>query len=363
MRLSTKVLVIGGGPAGASAARFLAGNGVDVILLERNPFFAKPCGGGISLGVFDELHIPKSSIKKVVKAIWLISPRGEKLEIEMKGVGLAMVERKEFDAILRKEAEAKGAQIITADFKGVTQNKTYIAEADSNGVKHEFSAEYIIAADGINSKTRTMLGIKPSRSFFTESERIEDINTDACEFWFGSSHAPLAYSWVFPAAGGVSIGTGTFQAGAIKALFNKFKERKGIVSEGQQKVYRIPVWTGDLFNKGKVLFAGDSAGQVLPLTYEGIYYAMKSGELAAQAIIEDDIEAYRKRWKARFQKRFLLMKRLRDYFLKDDASAEKLVALHRRPEIREASLRLWIGKDNSKDSIMSYIRLFGKFLH
>jgi hypothetical protein len=56
------------------------------------------------------------------------------------------------------------------------------------------------------------------------------------------------------------------------------------------------------------------------------------------------------------------MNKLRNYFLKDDASVEKLVALHRRRGIREASLRLWIRKDSSKEGLMDYMRFFRKFL-
>jgi hypothetical protein len=67
-------------------------------------------------------------------------------------------------------------------------------------------------------------------------------------------------------------------------------------------------------------------------------------------------------WKAIFQKRLVLMDKLRNYFLKDNVSAEKLVALYRRPEVREASISLRLRKDNSKESLKDYIRLFGKFL-
>ena len=100
---------------------------------------------------------------------------------------------------------------------------------------------------------------------------------------------------------------------------------------------------------------------MLPFTYEGIYYAMMAGELAAQAIVEGK-QKYKKMWKARFQKRFAFMDYLRKHFLKDDASAEKLVALHRRPEVQEASMRLWLMKERGQLSLKRYVKLFGKFL-
>ena len=145
-------------------------------------------------------------------------------------------------------------------------------------------------------------------------------------------------------------------------LYAAFKEKRGVTANGSKRVYRIPVWTGDLYNRDKVLFTGDSAGQVLPLTYEGIYYAMKAGEFAARAIIDNDVDNYRRLWKSRFQKRFVLMGKLQDIFLKNDAAAERLVAIHRRPKIQEASLRLWLMKDSSKATLFSYIKLFGKLL-
>src|SRR4030042_2246742 len=103
MRLSAKGFVIGGGPAGATAARFLADSGVDVILLERNPSFVKPCGGGVPLSAFEEFGIPNAVIKKEVKIIRMVSPISERLDIELRGGSLVIVGRGEFDRALRNK--------------------------------------------------------------------------------------------------------------------------------------------------------------------------------------------------------------------------------------------------------------------
>ena len=362
MKLSAKVLVIGGGPAGSAAARLLAARGTEVILLEKNPAFIKPCGGGIALSALHETEIPQTAVKKEVKTIRLISPRGKEIDIALSGSSLAIVERGEFDRTLRLRAEAHGAQILEGEFASLAHRHHYEVEARTGGKTYQIISEYIIAADGVNSRVRTALGANPVRTLFTASAHLPGLQTDCCEFWFGSSHAPNSYSWVFPATEGSSIGTGTLEQGMIVSLFETFTERIGIQVSERKRIYRIPVWSGDLYNIRNVLFAGDSAGQVMPLTYEGIYYAMKAGELAAASIAEGKANNYKKRWRDKFEKRFMLMDKLGKYFLKDNASAERLVDLHKRRDIQEASLRLWLQKDSRKEGLRDYMRFFRKFL-
>lgn len=361
MKLSAKVLVIGGGPAGSTAARVLAAHHIEVILIERNSTFSKPCGGGIAASALDEFGIPPAVIKKQVNTIRLFSPSGKNCDIPLNGRGLAIVERGEFDSMLRKNAADRGAMILESEFISLERRLLNRSRVTIQGSSHEIASEYVIAADGVNSRTRTALGIEPVRSLYTASAFLPIPHPDRCEFWFGSSHAPYSYSWVFPAAGGCTIGTGTPRRGEIMSLFEKFQQRKGIAVSVRRRIYRIPLWSGDLYNLGNILFAGDAAGQVMPLTYEGIYYAMKAGELAAESILEGKAHNYGKRWKERFRNRFILMGKLREYFLKDDALTEKLVDLHMRPDIRDASLRLWIGKDPGENSLREYLRIFRKF--
>ncbi len=137
MRLSTKVLVIGGGPAGATAAACLAERGLDVILLEKNPSFVKPCGGGLSLSAFDKLHIPETVIRKKVNGIRIVSPKGKTLDIDLKGGGLAIVQRGDFDRVLRKKAEDRGARVIKGEFLTILDDRKCRVEANLDGEKCE----------------------------------------------------------------------------------------------------------------------------------------------------------------------------------------------------------------------------------
>ncbi len=362
MTLSAHVLIIGGGPAGSTAARILAEQRREVILIERDPAHSKPCGGGIAANALAEFGIPPRVVRREVDTIRLVSPSGKQVDIPLDGHRLAIVDRREFDGALRARAAERGATILEADFLSLECGTLNRSTVSIGGSLREIVSEFVIAADGVNSRARTSMGIPPVRSLYTASAILPARSADHCEFWFGSSHAPRSYSWVFPTGEGCSVGTGAREPRDVALLLEKFLERKGLPPPAKRRMYRIPVWSGDLYNIRHVLFAGDSAGQVLPMTYEGIYYAMKAGELAAEAIREGKVENYQKRWKARFGKRFTLMEKLGQFFLKDDASAEKLVELHARPDVQSASLRLWIGKDTRQRSLREYVSLFRKFL-
>lgn len=353
-----RVLVIGGGPAGSVAARILGQYGIDTILIERNLFFRKPCGGGIPSPAFEELSLPEETIRKRIDRMRIVSPKGYVLEIPLKGGFIAIVDRQEFDSVMRQEAGKAGVRIIEGEFIGFKDmGRRITSEVIIDGERVSITSDYVIASDGVNSRARISAGLGPIPSFITVSEKI-DGNTDCCEFWLGSDHAPFLYSWVFPSANGLSIGTGVIGSNNVKEVMKRFLLRRKLNSNEQIRGYKIPLWKGDTFNKGHILFAGDAAGQVMPLSFEGIYYAMKSGELAAKAIIKRKVSDYKRLWKDLFYKRFLLMRLLWEYFLKSDERAEKLFELLKRPDLQEASMRLWLRKDLSQKSLLSYIKHF-----
>lgn len=352
------MLVIGGGPAGSIASRFLGREEIETILIEKDLSFKKPCGGGIPSIAFKELSIPEDTIKRLVNQMKIVSPSGVVLDIPLKGGAIAIVDRSEFDSTLRQEAKREGAQILQGEFiRFIDTGKRIISEVLINGERAYIRADYVIAADGVNSKARLSLGLGLNPSFITLSEKVEG-NTDSCEFWLGSNHAPRVYSWVFPTINGLSVGTGVTGSLNVRVALQRFLTRSQIKGNNKVRGYKIPLWRGDIFNRGNILFAGDAAGQVMPLSFEGIYYAMKAGELAAEAITTGKVSNYKRLWKGTFHKRFLLMRLLWEYFLKDDIRAEKLVELLKRPELQEASMRLWLRKDLSQKSLLSYIRHF-----
>lgn len=321
----------------------LAASGVETTLVEKDLAFKKPCGGGMPLSVFRTLDIPESLAVRTVREFRLVTPSGHTAITKLpEDNAVGIVERGPFDAALR--GMAKGANIIEARFMRFTSSgKTTVAELlGSDGEAFRIEADHVIATDGINSRAR--IGSRPD-AVYTMSVKSPRAG-DACEFWFGMGHAPGFYSWSFPTREGVSLGTGCADGRELKGRMSAFLQRLGAsdLSLEGSRVYRIPQWKSIPLRHGGVLFAGDSAGQVMPLTFEGIYYAMRAGALAAECVAAGDPARYERLWKSEFGMTFRLMRMLRKWFLRSDERMEKFVRLFERPEVMSFALGIWTDK-------------------
>lgn len=367
MEIKRKVLVIGGGPAGSTAAALLASNRIEVTLLEKDLSFRKPCGGGIPSVAFDEFDIPRDQILKEIRKVRLVPPAGETVEVDINPDRLMIVERSAFDNFLRNSARASGAEVLEGKFISAEKvDKLFSCKIMQADREIRCAAEYIIAADGVNSRVRQSQGIGPNSAVYTISEQVSGSSPDACEFWFSSAHAQNFYSWVFPSPEGVSIGTGSSDPRRVSNLLQIFKERIGFderhypAGPVRRKAFKIPRWRGDLYNRGNIIFSGDSAGQVMPLSYEGIYYAMKSGVCAAEAVLGGRASLYKKIWESRFFRTFWFCSKLNEYFLKSDSNAERLISLHKKSAVLEIAKNLWLSKNCESKTVQNYIKLVGK---
>ncbi len=375
MMIRTDVLVVGGGPAGATAARFLAEAGVDTVLVERDFAYVKPCGGGIPSGGFHEFALPESLIKKKIKKIIIVSPANQRIELPLTGGHICITDRGTLDSTLRRLALEKGASLIEGQFINFEQGiGTSISSVRKkmDGETIKIRSDYIIASDGITYGVGRKSGLPRHQFLYTISAQIHPFTIDACEFWFGTGHASNFYSWIFPSDGCASIGTGGNNPRELHGLLNNFFDRRfedqlesfrAINVIERPRVFPIPTWRGNPFTLGNILFLGDAAGMVMPVTYEGIYYAMKSGQFAAMALIENKPENYRKLWEGRFKSRFSIMNKFKDHFFKSDESIEKWVGTHQSIAVQELAMRLWLQKESGSWHLFSYLKAFGSFLN
>ena len=123
--------------------------------------------------------------------------------------------------------------------------------------------------------------------------------------------------------------------------------------------YKIPVWQNPLFYDKRIFYVGDAAGQVLPFTYEGIYYAMKSAKILSEVIIEDaDHDSYEKRWNILYLKKFSILKRLEKLFLNHDFMIYLMMKTLEKPKVQKKVLLLWMDQYEVKINL----QFFGKIL-
>ncbi|MDO9027926.1 MAG: geranylgeranyl reductase family protein [Candidatus Roizmanbacteria bacterium] len=361
------VVIIGGGPAGSVAARTLAAHGVKVLLVEKDLKRVKPCGGAVPSAAFEEFNLPEEQITKKIKILSIISPAGFRIDTYIKKGYIALVERGALDSFLRRQAVESGADLIEAELLNL-RVQGVLTTIMENGRERTITSDFLIVADGVNSRIARCMGLESLPCVYTIQEDIKlsaegkFSSINSCEFWLGSSHAPHFYSWIFPKKDYIDIGTSSTDGKALKCLMKNFKMRCGINTEGRQKVYRLPLKQRKPLIYGNILFVGDAAGLVMPVSCEGIYYAMKSGKMAAEAIIAGKPKSYEKEWNRSFRGQFNFMGRFGRYFLKNDRLMEKLVQLHKSEKVQDASLKLWFEKDLRLSSFLSYISFFKNFL-
>lgn len=296
------VVIVGSGPAGASAAFFLADKGLKVAILEKEtlPRY-KTCGGGLVFRGRDLLPFDVS--EAIASEFNTIDVYFEKEEMHLQAKRdfpiVSMVMRDTFDAMIIEKAVEKGVLLL--------QNEKLLAIEESGNNKvlktssQELEARFVIAADGALSTTAKLTGWKIDTRYLIPALEVEvEVKPEKFEQLkqetrFDVDFIPKGYAWSFPKKNHLSLGVASVKRGKIdlRSYYREYLKKLGIdetdiVSE-QSHGFQIPISTrkGKLAQNGTFL-VGDAAGFADPLTAEGISNAIYSGKLAAEAIIETD---------------------------------------------------------------------------
>ena len=295
------VIVVGGGPGGATAAYFLAEQGRKVLVLEREklPRY-KACGGGIAartLEIFPFSFDPV--IESRVKSI-RYDLRGREMTVPMPARPMRMVMRADFDTFLLKNsrAEVLERQAVSR----VEEQADRVAVTTRTG--QVFEARYLVGADGASSVVAKSLDLRRNKSLAAAIEVEAQVPgevfrryEDQPVFIFGE--IGMGYLWIFPKSSHLSVGIGAFhpRPGALQATLARVMDRYGIDVRGQPAHgHPLPVYTHrEPISTRRTLLVGDAAGLIDPLTGEGIRFAIKSGKLAAEAILSGEVEGYARR--------------------------------------------------------------------
>lgn len=288
------VIVVGAGPAGASAAYWLGQAGKRVLVLdkERLPRY-KPCGGGIPKVVFDRFPFDFSPVVECeVDRVRFRFRDGREVTAQLPGRPIATAMRDRFDAHILGHARADvrdGSPVVA-----LHQDGAAVEVADRAG--QTFRARYVIGADGANSRVARLVGLRRRKRMgagieveVPVDERTVAQYQNTVLFVFGT--VPNGYLWVFPKAGHLSVGVGAFQGGAsvMRQALRDEMARLGIDISGEpQHGHPLPIYLRhEPLRRERVLLVGDAAGLVDPLLGEGIRHAVDSGRLAAEAVLTD----------------------------------------------------------------------------
>ncbi len=332
------VIVVGAGPAGTTAARFAAKNGISVLVLEKDRDVGYPvrCGEAVSVNGIKEFIEPDEKwIASRINKFSMISPDGSEVILPLEEEGL-ILERRIFDYELAKLAVKSGAEILTRAYV----NGLIIENGKINGVKFEFRGErkevkarIVIGADGVESRVgrwaglATNIPIKEMESAFQiTASGIDDIDPNTCYFYFGRNIAPEGYFWIFPKSGGsanIGLGISGLQCkkkSAIKYLNDFMQEHYPDASVLTQVAGGVPCSvTLKKISANGLMLVGDAARQVNPLSGGGIVSGMIGGKIAGtlanKAISEDNLElvlSYDNLWAERLGRRHEIFNRIKN---------------------------------------------------
>lgn len=307
-----RVVVVGGGPSGSCAAEELAKEkNIETVLLERKMDNAKPCGGAIPLCMVSEFDLPAEIIDRKVRKMKMISPTNREVDIGQTlkpNEYIGMTRREVLDGFLRQRAVNTGAAAINGLVTKVelptTEGGRYKIHysnfekgTGAAGVPETIEADVIIGADGANSRVAKAIDAGEYNYAIAFQERIkiseEKMNfyEELAEMYVGDDVSPDFYAWVFPKYDHVGVGTGTvINRPAIKMYQKAIRDRAGDkIANGKiikVEAHPIPEHPRPRRVVGRVALIGDAAGYVTKCSGEGIYFAAKSGRMAAQSIRE-----------------------------------------------------------------------------
>lgn len=269
------VAIVGGGPAGSSMADALAEAGLSVLVVDKRKKIGTPvqCAEFIHRAGFDG---PKKVIAQKIENMVTHLPDGSVYLSRSPGY---TIHRDKYDACLAKKAKEKGARYMMNTFGRIVNGKLIV----QNGSQKEINAKVIVNASGCANS-----GFAAARQVTLPlGKSLKDIHV-----WLGPEF-PGGYAWLFPKKNEANAGVAVTSPGGkanLKQILEKFiRSIEHDFNLGANRLRitggRIPVSGITFLQEGNVIAVGDASGITHPVSGEGIYRAVRSGRIAAEAVV------------------------------------------------------------------------------
>jgi geranylgeranyl reductase family protein len=289
-----RVAILGGGPAGAFAAEQLASAGLNVILFDEKLAWEKPCGGGLTHKAYSQYPflLENPTPKRFVRETMLSAPRAGEACLKL-DEPLLIYSRYDLNNMLLERAGRAGAQIEKARITGLTRSGSGWQLRTNSGIA---DADFCIVATGARNPLRDVGTQLRAQDAMSALGYYIPGAQDRIDIQFLPNLE--GYIWVFPRCEHLSVGIcGKGEpAGALRKRLEFYMAEKGLSWKGAKFYSHLlpsletKSWKGNRVSGEGWMAVGDAAGLVDPITGEGLYYAIRSGDLAAKALIADTEE-------------------------------------------------------------------------
>ncbi len=381
------VVVVGGGPSGATAAHELAQSGRSVLLLDKAGRI-KPCGGAIPPQLLRDFDVPEDLLVARIDTARMISPKSRKVDIPVGKGFVGMVDRDVFDEWLRKRAESAGAVRRMGAFTSMERKPdggqliTYTDGRSRSGETRQVQSRMVIGCDGaLSAVARAAIpGAEKMKHVFAYHEIVKSPTEDSeafgqnrCDVYYQGPLSPDFYAWIFPHGKTTSIGTGSLQQGfKLRSAVAQLRESTGLTDAETIRREGAPIPLEPLrrWDNGRdVIVGGDAAGTVAPASGEGIYYAMTSGRYVAQAVEATlrtgnpkHLRSARRRFMWEHGQVFRVLGIMQRFWYSNDNRRERFVAICRDRDVQELTFDGYMNKRLVKAKPLSHVRIFFKNL-
>lgn len=384
------VIIVGAGPGGSAAAHYLAQHGLKVAIVDKAEFPRdKTCGDGLTpralwvlndIGILDQV----TAFAYRINGLELHGSNGNVVTAsipshEIYPDYLLIAPRFRLDDVIRSRAQESGAeffdQLRVRDVHQFDDHAEVVAE--HRGEKRCLRGRVVVLAVGANLGLLLKLGILAQPPPVTLAARgyyhhLEGLS-DRAEAHFAEVPLP-GYGWVFPISETTAnIGVGFWESwvpwykkpASAKTAMDHFlahnPRMKAIMAEAKLEgaIRGFPLrvdFAQAPTTHGRILLVGESAGLVSPLTGEGIDFALESGRIAAQFLLERfesgdletaSLEAYDRLLRDQFQRLFVFLTRIRQVYNNPYLMNKTIRATRRFPEIKDLLVRVMMSQDDA----------------